>query len=73
MWCRTHLGIPLRITGGIPHCVFCRSSERVRKECTIAPACKLCTRTSYATQHCTDRHVSGPQGSLVGGTWVTRC
>ncbi|SCV73062.1 BQ2448_6987 [Microbotryum intermedium] len=54
--------IPLRITGGMRHCVFCRSSEHVRKECTVAPVCKICKRTSHATQHCPDRHVSGSQG-----------
>ncbi|SCV72879.1 BQ2448_25 [Microbotryum intermedium] len=42
--------IPLRITGGMRHCsVFCRSGAHVRKECTVAPPCKICTKTSHAT------------------------
>ncbi|SCV68471.1 BQ2448_592 [Microbotryum intermedium] len=53
--------IPLRITGGMRHCVFCRSTSHVRKDCTVAPACKTCTKTTHATQRCPDRHVSSPQ------------
>ncbi|SGY32001.1 BQ5605_C002g01301 [Microbotryum silenes-dioicae] len=44
--------IPLRITGGMRHCVFCRSAAHVRKDCPVAPACKSCASTSHATQHC---------------------
>ncbi|SCV73083.1 BQ2448_7008 [Microbotryum intermedium] len=53
--------IPLRITCGMRHCVFCRSTSHVRKDCTVAPACKTCTKTTHATQRCPDRHVSSPQ------------
>ncbi|SCV68208.1 BQ2448_329 [Microbotryum intermedium] len=35
--------IPLRITGGLRHCVFCRSATHVRKDCTDAPLCKICS------------------------------
>ncbi|SCV72884.1 BQ2448_30 [Microbotryum intermedium] len=56
--------IPLRITGGMRHCsVFCRSGAHVRKECTVAPPCKICTKTSHATQHCPGRHGSSPQAA----------
>ncbi|SCZ98415.1 BZ3500_MvSof-1268-A1-R1_Chr7-1g09129 [Microbotryum saponariae] len=54
--------IPLRITGGMRHCVFCRSAAHVRKDCPVAPACKSCASTSHATQHCPGRHASSPQG-----------
>ncbi|SGZ08700.1 BQ5605_C030g10811 [Microbotryum silenes-dioicae] len=54
--------IPLRITGGMRHCVFCRSAAHVRKDCPVAPACKSCASTSHATQHCPARHASSPQG-----------
>ncbi|SCV71127.1 BQ2448_2715 [Microbotryum intermedium] len=55
--------IPLRITGGMRHCVFCRSGAHVRKDCTVAPPCKICTKTSHATQHCPGRHGSSPQAA----------
>ncbi|SGY53342.1 BQ5605_C006g03749 [Microbotryum silenes-dioicae] len=54
--------IPLRITGGMRHCVFCRSAAHVHKDCPVAPACKSCASTSHATQHCPARHASSPQG-----------
>ncbi|SGZ22351.1 BQ5605_C022g09477 [Microbotryum silenes-dioicae] len=53
--------IPLRITGGMRHCVFCRSAAHVRKDCPVAPACKSCASTSHATQHCPACHASSPQ------------
>ncbi|SCV74958.1 BQ2448_7987 [Microbotryum intermedium] len=55
--------IPLRITGGMRHCVFCRSGAHVRKDCTVAPPCQICTKTSHATQHCPGRHGSSPQAA----------
>ncbi|SCZ89107.1 BZ3500_MvSof-1268-A1-R1_Chr1-1g00960 [Microbotryum saponariae] len=55
--------IPLRNTGGMRHCVFCRSTAHVRKDCPVAPACKTCASTSHASQHCPGRHASSPQGS----------
>ncbi|SGZ27902.1 BQ5605_C026g10217 [Microbotryum silenes-dioicae] len=50
------------ITGGMRHCVFCRSAAHVRKDCPVAPACKSCASTSHATQHCSACHASSPQG-----------
>ncbi|SGY96826.1 BQ5605_C035g11364 [Microbotryum silenes-dioicae] len=50
------------ITGGMRHCVFCRSVAHVCKDCPVAPACKSCASTSHATQHCPARHASSPQG-----------
>ncbi|SCV69955.1 BQ2448_1349 [Microbotryum intermedium] len=55
--------IPLRITGGMRHCVFCRSGAHVRKDCTVAPPCQICMKTSHATQHCPGRHGSSPQAA----------
>ncbi|SCV73077.1 BQ2448_7002 [Microbotryum intermedium] len=55
--------IPLRITGGSRHCVFYRSATHVRKDCTVAPLCKMCSQQSHATQHCPRRHAAGSQGS----------
>ncbi|SGZ14475.1 BQ5605_C029g10596 [Microbotryum silenes-dioicae] len=56
--------IPLRITGGMRHCVFCRSAAHVRKDCPVAPACKSCASTSHASQHCPGRRLaSSPQGT----------
>ncbi|SGZ35286.1 BQ5605_C066g12823 [Microbotryum silenes-dioicae] len=55
--------IPLRITGGMRHCVFCRSAAHVRKDCPVAPACKSCASTSHASQHCPGRRLaSRPPG-----------
>ncbi|SGY57261.1 BQ5605_C006g04248 [Microbotryum silenes-dioicae] len=54
--------IPLRITGGMRHCVFCGSAAHVRKDCPVAPVCKSCASTSHTTQHCPARHASSPQG-----------
>ncbi|SCV73864.1 BQ2448_6294 [Microbotryum intermedium] len=55
--------IPLRITGGLRHCVFRRSATHVRKDCTVAPLCKICSQQTHATQHCPRRHAAGSQGS----------
>ncbi|SCV73763.1 BQ2448_6193 [Microbotryum intermedium] len=52
-----------RVTGGLCHCVFCRSATHIRKDCTVAPLCKICSQQSHATQHCPCRHAAGSQGS----------
>ncbi|SCV69232.1 BQ2448_2252 [Microbotryum intermedium] len=54
--------IPLRVTGGMRHCVFCRSASPVRKDCTVAPLCKICGQQSHATQRFPVRHAAVSPG-----------
>ncbi|SCV71979.1 BQ2448_4673 [Microbotryum intermedium] len=54
---------PLRITGGMRHCVFCRSGAHVRKDCTVAPPCKICTKTAASTSRASQAPAAAAAGS----------
>ena len=60
--------LPVVILGKHSFCHYCRSTEHQRAECTKAPACKHCHKTSHPSYRCPLPGVPAPTQPAQGPT-----